>query len=242
MSDFDEEAERERLREKYERDQQKREATEKMSELLLQGATMTNAHCSDCGDPIFRYDGQEFCATCEKAIQRDDAADDAESDDESQEAGDTEGEQIEVTAPDEETRVQFGGAEDTAPAGASAEDDPEPADPDTVARAETEAGYQPERPADPDQSRSESAAGEGPRAGDAATEPTPGDRSRVPSVDPGREPESGGTDALSEARATLERTLARQSRAAEAADDPRRAREHLAAAREAAETLAALRR
>ena len=34
MSDFDEEKERERLREKYEQDKQKREASERMSELL----------------------------------------------------------------------------------------------------------------------------------------------------------------------------------------------------------------
>ena len=50
MSEFDKEAEREKLREKYEHEEQKREATEQMSELLLKGATMTNAHCSDCGE------------------------------------------------------------------------------------------------------------------------------------------------------------------------------------------------
>ncbi|MDR5656113.1 Sjogren's syndrome/scleroderma autoantigen 1 family protein [Halodesulfurarchaeum sp. HSR-GB] len=62
---FDKEAERERLREKYEADQGDREATERMSELLLQGATMTNKHCDTCGSPIFRYQGQEFCPTCQ---------------------------------------------------------------------------------------------------------------------------------------------------------------------------------
>jgi len=67
MSGFDEEAERERLREKYERDQEKRAATQRMSELLLKGATMTNSHCDACGDPIFRHDGQEFCPTCHAA-------------------------------------------------------------------------------------------------------------------------------------------------------------------------------
>jgi uncharacterized Zn finger protein (UPF0148 family) len=64
MSDFDKEAERERLREKYEAEQEDREATQHMSELLLKGATMTNSHCGTCGDPIFRYDGQEFCPSC----------------------------------------------------------------------------------------------------------------------------------------------------------------------------------
>jgi len=62
--DFDKEAEREKLREKYERDQKRREATQQMSELLLKGATMTDHHCDDCGSPIFRYDGEEFCPTC----------------------------------------------------------------------------------------------------------------------------------------------------------------------------------
>jgi uncharacterized Zn finger protein (UPF0148 family) len=66
MSDgFDKEAEREKLREKLAEDEQKREHTQRMSELLLQGATMTNRHCDDCGDPIFRHDGQEFCPTCQ---------------------------------------------------------------------------------------------------------------------------------------------------------------------------------
>jgi uncharacterized Zn finger protein (UPF0148 family) len=66
MSDdgFDREAERERLREKYERDEADREATKRMSELLLKGATMTNRHCGDCGDPIFKNDGDLFCPTC----------------------------------------------------------------------------------------------------------------------------------------------------------------------------------
>ncbi|MFB6087533.1 MAG: Sjogren's syndrome/scleroderma autoantigen 1 family protein [Haloarculaceae archaeon] len=64
MSDFDKEAEREKLREKFERDEQKREATRQMSELLLKGATMTNRHCDNCGDPIFRYEGEEFCPSC----------------------------------------------------------------------------------------------------------------------------------------------------------------------------------
>ena len=66
--DFDREAERERLREKYERDKAKREASERMSELLLQGATMTNRHCPECRSPVFRYDGTEFCPTCERQV------------------------------------------------------------------------------------------------------------------------------------------------------------------------------
>jgi uncharacterized Zn finger protein (UPF0148 family) len=62
---FDKEAERKRLREKYESDSGDREVTERMSQLLLQGATMTNTHCDTCGSPIFRYQGQAFCPTCQ---------------------------------------------------------------------------------------------------------------------------------------------------------------------------------
>lgn len=65
MSDFDKEAEREKLRKQFAADEKKRESTERMSELLLQGATMTESHCDTCGDPIFRYQGQEFCPTCQ---------------------------------------------------------------------------------------------------------------------------------------------------------------------------------
>ncbi|MFB6188053.1 MAG: Sjogren's syndrome/scleroderma autoantigen 1 family protein [Halobacteriaceae archaeon] len=68
MSDFDKEAERERLREKYEGDKEKREATQQMSELLLQGATMTNKHCDTCSSPIFRHQGQEFCPNCQEVV------------------------------------------------------------------------------------------------------------------------------------------------------------------------------
>jgi len=65
MSDeFDKEAEREKLRKKFAEDEQKRSETQRMSELLLQGATMTNDHCDNCGDPLFRQNGQTFCPTC----------------------------------------------------------------------------------------------------------------------------------------------------------------------------------
>lgn len=65
MSDeFDKEAEREKLREKFEKDAQKRQETQRMSELLLQGATMTNEHCENCGDPLFRDGERTFCPTC----------------------------------------------------------------------------------------------------------------------------------------------------------------------------------
>ncbi|GAA0223700.1 Sjogren's syndrome/scleroderma autoantigen 1 family protein [Haladaptatus pallidirubidus] len=66
MSDFDKEAEREKLRQQYEAEKEERKATQRMSELLLQGATMTGKHCDDCGDPIFRQNGTEFCPTCQQ--------------------------------------------------------------------------------------------------------------------------------------------------------------------------------
>lgn len=70
MSDFDKEAERKKLEKQFEQDKRKRENTERMSELLLQGATMTDTHCDTCGDPLFRYEGQEFCPSCQ--VQTDD--------------------------------------------------------------------------------------------------------------------------------------------------------------------------
>jgi uncharacterized Zn finger protein (UPF0148 family) len=220
MSDFDKEAERERLREKYERDQAKREATEQMSELLLQGATMTNAHCSECGDPIFRYDGQEFCASCERAVDR--AADDEAADDEATdeadagngEEADTDDEHIEVTSPSG-AGVQFGG---DAEADAPPESESQPADPPRQRRTIAE----------PDSAGS---AGASPRQ-DRQREQRPG-RS------PGATPEGGD---MAETRAALQRTLRRFAQRAEGTDDPREAEAYLSAAREAAETLSVLRR
>ena len=66
---FDREAEREKLREQFEREERRRESTQHMSELLLKGATMTNRHCDECGDPIFRYRGTSFCPTCEREVE-----------------------------------------------------------------------------------------------------------------------------------------------------------------------------
>lgn len=64
MSEFDKEREREKLRKKFAEDDERRETTEQMSELLLQGATMLNIHCADCKAPLFRQNGEEFCPTC----------------------------------------------------------------------------------------------------------------------------------------------------------------------------------
>ena len=227
MSDFDREAERERLREKYEQDKQERAATERMSELLLQGATMTNAHCSECGDPIFRYDGQEFCATCERPVDRDSGAETEETADTEAESGGDDTTSVEVTSPREDTKVVFG--ED----GAS--------DAETDRRRETtdspheraEQTEQPRRTA----TEADGAPGEV-ESSSRAHEPTREPNRAEAAGQAGQRDTDGGVEA---ARASLVRTLAAFSRRAEATEDPRRAREHLQTAREAAEALAALR-
>lgn len=201
MSGFDEEAERERLREKYERDQEKRASTQRMSELLLKGATMTNSHCDACGDPIFRHDGQEFCPTCQAAGEE--AAErDAEG---GADAG------AGTAAPE---AASEGGDAETTPADAA----------DPVAGSDTapapEAADRPARPGVVDEA------------------PTITSDGRI--RDRGSEPTASADGSLDEARASLSRTLLRYARAAEETDDPRRATEYLSAAREAAETLAAL--
>jgi uncharacterized Zn finger protein (UPF0148 family) len=194
MSGFDKEAERERLREKYDRDQEEREATQRMSELLLKGATMTNSHCDACGDPIFRHDGRTFCPTC---------------------------------------RTEGGAAEagEKAQAEGETETDADAPTPDADRSTDAPDRSSPSRPdAGTDPSRSPSDA---PGVGDLA------DRRGSGHGGEGATPDSP-TESVGTARASLSRTLARYARAAEEADDPRRAEELLSAAREAAETLAAL--
>ena len=68
MSEFDKEKEREKLREQLATDEDRRKTTQQMSELLLKGATMLNVHCDRCASPLFRYEGDEFCPTCERTV------------------------------------------------------------------------------------------------------------------------------------------------------------------------------
>jgi len=231
--DFDKEAEREKLREKYERDQQKREATEQMSELLLQGATMTNAHCSECGDPIFRYDGQEFCPTCEKPVDRDTAGEDEE--------GEEDDDQIEVTTASDEAKVAFGedDADNGAGAGQDGTEQPQDATGVDARRERTQPAQEPQR---------ERAAGR--QADNLPTQheqELPNVEQEVRKTDRTRaraspDPPQTGDASVTAARESLVRTLTRFSRLAEGTEDPRQAQEHLAAAREAADALAELRR
>lgn len=215
MSDeFDKEAEREKLEEKYERDKQKRQATEQMSELLLQGATMTNAHCSECGDPIFRYEEQEFCPTCEKPVDRG-----SQSDDEDESEDD---DSIQVTTPSNDARVSFGqGNEGEQPAENGQET------PDQNVTEETP--QQPRQPAN----RQTEPSQQNPQATNQNQPAQP--------AQPPVSQQAGAEPGVAAAREALVQSLTRFSQQAAAADDPARAQEHLAAAREAAEALAALR-
>ncbi len=216
MSDeFDKEAEREKLEEKYERDKQKRQATEQMSELLLQGATMTNAHCSECGDPIFRYEEQEFCPTCEKPVDRGSQSDD--------EDGSEDDDSIQVTTPSNDARVSFGqGKEGEQPAENGQET------PDQNVTEET-----PQQPRQPANRQTEP-----PQQNPQATNQN---QPAQPPANHQTNPQAGAEPGVAAAREALVQTLTRFSQQAAAADDPTRAQEHLAAAREAAEALAALR-
>ena len=230
MSDFDKEAERQKLREKYERDKEKRKSTQRMSELLLKGATMTNRHCEQCGDPIFRYDGEEFCPTCRNAqvVDGQQTTGDAEATGSNESEAGAEG-----TA---DADAAAGTVESTAETGSDSTADG--ARSGDVAVQTGEAGSDPGERAEADDG---TATAEG-RA-DArqppvrsATSTAAGDAATSAAGDV-----AGSTD-LSEARASLRRSVVRFAREAEAEGDPRRARELLAASREAAETLAALNR
>ncbi|WP_144922448.1 Sjogren's syndrome/scleroderma autoantigen 1 family protein [Halorubrum salsamenti] len=223
MSDgFDKEAEREKLREKFAEDEQEREHTQRMSELLLQGATMTNRHCDDCGDPIFRHDGQEFCPTCQ-ATGSGDAARGG-----SQEAAETAAQGEARNTPREDAQAASGDENrlqgDTRRASAAGRAPPENASQNATDPTAT------------DPTATDPTATVQNAAGSAPSNP---EGSRDEPTTP-RSTEPAGSGTVADARASLTRTLARFARAAEETNDPRRARDHLKAAREAAEALAAL--
>ena len=224
MSDFDKEAEREKLRKKYERDKRDREATQRMSDLLLKGATMTNTHCDTCADPLFRQNGVTFCPSCHgspEAVEGPDLEDDGA-------AGVDEGEDsADAPSSTEEAEV------DEADAGGDAvddrADDQRPADEPTAAEAEEQAAA---RPTDERVARHASAPpSDTPTGGDRRSRQRAGRRS---SASP-----SGDAD-LETARTSLTAALEYFAREAAETDDPRYARDCLEAAREAAETLAVL--
>ncbi|WP_293029292.1 Sjogren's syndrome/scleroderma autoantigen 1 family protein [Natronococcus sp.] len=241
MSDFDKEAEREKLREKYERDKAEREATQRMSDLLLKGATMTNSHCGTCGDPLFQQDGTTFCPSCHgnpDAVQGTDLeAQPAEGS--TAEAADENGAenrpQPEIdgtrSATDEDgpgtDPERAGQTADADPAGASSD---RPASPPSESTADREVRTQSEN----DQSRSK-------ETDRAQSDRHHADSGRRPPADRSRRTNASRTDDLENARASLVAALEKFSREASETDDPRYARECLEAAREAGETLETLR-
>jgi len=220
MSDFDKEAEREKLREKYEHEQQNREATERMSDLLLKGATMTNAHCGTCGDPIFRHEGQEFCPTCQEVLTEDGETQPAES-------------AAEPTPTDgPETGVDAASATDVSTGVETTED----------ADAEFDDGAGAQAPGQqPTLDRSQTSV-ESTHAHDQNNQARIPEPSGTGAESGDQSPTDAGGESLASARASLSRTVTRLARRAEASDDLERARAYLAATEEAADALAAVER
>jgi len=230
MSDFDKEAERERLREKYEAESEGREATQRMSELLLKGATMTNSHCGNCGDPIFRYDGTEFCPTCnadgqgtvEDATERDAAA--------NADRPTADGQPADATA-DAASGIQSGTG-DVADATES----------DRVDVATTDAA-QSARRAPPSQTDATHDRTDQSHVHDTV-QVRPTDRNAPgrdsPTQSAGRADSQPPVAVDDDAVANVEATLQRFAAAANQTDDPERARECLDVVRDAADTLRSL--
>lgn len=219
MSEFDKEAEREKLREQLEAEQADREATQRMSELLLGGATMTGKHCGNCASPIFRQNGREFCPTCNRAVGE---PAQAQADPEAPVEADDQ--------PAAETTDDRDGRTVDATGGSQPQVEP----------SESTTQHQPDVTGDestPVPERADSAPT--PDAGESAVP----ERSEAATPERGEPavPEGGDGD-LAAARDALVRKLTRLAVQAEATDDVGRARELLAATREAAEALAALER
>ncbi|TYT63700.1 Sjogren's syndrome/scleroderma autoantigen 1 family protein [Natrialba swarupiae] len=259
MSDFDKEAEREKLREKYERDKKEREATQRMSDLLLKGATMTNSHCGTCGDPLFQQNGTTFCPSCHGTP---DAV----------EGTDLEAQSTEEVSTDDGSAAGENGATQAADAGSTAGDS---ASSEALDDATTEPSRRDSETDRPDQTGRQDQASRSDRSraepGDRTDSPSRarGSETSRPTDDPRREPANAATNSapprdepsrpapeasagrrpaqpavdgdLDTARDSLVRALEKFADEAAATDDPRYARECLEATREASETLNALR-
>ncbi|MDQ2050329.1 Sjogren's syndrome/scleroderma autoantigen 1 family protein [Natronolimnohabitans sp. A-GB9] len=242
MSDFDKEAEREKLREKYERDKQERQATQRMSDLLLKGATMTNAHCGTCGDPLFQMDGTTFCPSCHGNPDA------------------VEGTDLEAQPADETTEEPTSDREPAATSESTADTEPEPATDDRPARTDRQQDQSTDTGSDPDSRTTADAPAPDASPTSAASDRQPSaarshasdaDRESVDRSTDGDRRSSGRTPAteasrpadgdLETAHASLVAALEKFAGKAAATDDPRYARECLEAAREAGETLETLR-
>ena len=227
---FDEDAVREELREKYEDEREDREATARMSDLLLQGATMTNEHCDRCGTPLFRQDGQTFCPNCQHAAQQA-QADAAAQGEQAQPPQDqrTQQPQDQHAQPPQEQRGQ-------PPQDQRAQPPQDQPAKDEQTGSRPAAGRTGDRRTPPSQqgdARARTAAGARETATDTSARSDPSTRD-LPEHAPTATASGPAGDAL-------ESTIAALARRAASADDPRTAREYLEAAREAAEALAALR-
>jgi uncharacterized Zn finger protein (UPF0148 family) len=239
--DFDKEAEREKLREKYGDEDAQREATQHMSELLLKGATMTNQHCPNCGDPIFRHDGRTFCPTCNQ--DGDASAADTNADRTADANTDTT-----ADAPTDGTAdATANGKANASPTGG--DPDRQRAGSDSSGRGET---TQPVSEAGGDERRTIDVSSDAADDGDAAASGS----SRRPRTTPGGDPADTDARAPSnvdapdavdpvavdgDAVAAVETTLERFATAAARTDDAERAQECLAVVRDAAATLRSLR-
>ena len=240
MSDeFDREAEREKLREKYERDRAEREASERMSELLLQGATMTNRHCPECHSPVFSYEGTEFCPTCQREVTG-----------EGESAGAADSALGEETAGGVGANGGATADAGTAPAGdgTGPDEEPEPTEDPRASEPMAEPGPEP-GPADAETGPTDDAREPRRRQPREETRPAPARERRPARVDPPARREEPTTDragadreGLDDAEAALVREIANLTRRAEETRDVGRKREFFAAAREAAETLETVRR
>ncbi|QLD86316.1 hypothetical protein HWV23_11470 [Natronomonas halophila] len=239
MSDFDREAEREKLREKYEEDKEKRQASERMSELLLQGATMTNRHCKECHSPVFRYEGDEFCPTCQQVVDENGnfvgpAADQGQAQTEDQQ---------QAAANGQQPTAEEAGTEPVEQAERTPAETTETAEPTERAvsdqradeRATETKSQETQQPADSTENRPAPARDRRPaRVDPPARREAPADESA------GREARAGGD--LGEAEAALVREITALTRQAEETRDIGRKRDLFAAAREAADTLQTVRR
>jgi uncharacterized Zn finger protein (UPF0148 family) len=229
MSDFDKEAEREKLRKQFEEDKKKRESTERMSELLLQGATMTNRHCDTCGDPIFRYEGQKFCPTCQVEI-----ADDGET------AQTTAEQQQQQQQQQQRQQQQQAQPSQSAPSENAASTTESETTSIEIDAGDTESNA-------PNATGAESESGDGamstPPSRSSESEPKPESRPEPEPKSPVRSQSAQSTPTgLTEARQSLSRTVTRFAKQAEAADDLAYARTLLAATEDAADALEAVER
>ena len=221
MSEFDKEAERKKLREKFAREEERRSRTSNMSELLLKGATMTNKH-HECGSPVFRWDGQEFCPTCQAAPAGEGVAQVPDE----EVTGGHEATTVDIEEPSAEPDVGSPEADEQTADEQTAESTP-PAPQATGSNGENEGtSVQPISPYDPESSSDSGRPPERQSREPADTMP----------VDGHQEGE------LSGAGQSLRRLVADLVRRAEQTDDVETTRQLLAAVQEAAAALEAVRK